>query len=174
MYVNLSINESNFANMTFILFNTTGLVNSTTTYSIQNTINWTNLIDNIYYYNVSIYDSASRFNFTPTYTIILDRTSPGVILSTPLNNTNTTDPSQNLTVNITDNVSGIKNASLYIFNSSNILINQTNRTVSGLDVTFGIIYNFLYDGIFKWFYRVTDYSNNINTTVNYTLTLDRN
>ena len=114
-----------------------------------------------------------RFNSTPTYTIILDRTSPGVILSTPLNNTNTTDPSQNLTVNITDNVSGIKNASLYIFNSSNILINQTNRTITGLDVTLGIIYNFLYDGIFKWFYRVTDYSNNINTTVNYTLTLDR-
>ena len=66
IYVNVSVTETNFANITFLLKNNTGTVNSTTYTSITLFINWTGLAYTNYSYNVSIYDLVGHFNSTVT------------------------------------------------------------------------------------------------------------
>jgi len=66
IYVNVSVIETNFKNITFLLWNTTSQVNSTTFITAIYSINWTNLAYTNYTYNVSIYDKAENFNVSST------------------------------------------------------------------------------------------------------------
>ena len=78
---NVSITEANLANFTYKLYNTTSPLNTTTYTSYPNSINWTNLIDGVYYYNVTVFDLAGNSNFTETRNITIDTTPPTVSLS---------------------------------------------------------------------------------------------
>ncbi|MBI2451559.1 hypothetical protein HYV50_00605 [Candidatus Pacearchaeota archaeon] len=71
IYVNVTFLEINFANITFLLVNDFGIVNSTTHTTEIYEINWTNLPAGNYTYNVSIYDLAGNFNSTATRKINL-------------------------------------------------------------------------------------------------------
>ena len=90
IYVNVSAVEENEANITFSLYNTTSLVNETTFTDKTRTINWTNLLDGIYYYNVSVIDYANNKNSTETRVINLDTSIPQVIIVRPENITYST------------------------------------------------------------------------------------
>jgi hypothetical protein len=83
IYVNVSITETNFANVTFILKNDISTVNESVFTTATYTINWTNLADNNYTYNVSVRDLANNLNTTVERKITLDTTAPNV--STPVN-----------------------------------------------------------------------------------------
>ena len=65
IFVNVSINETNEGNITFVLRNVTNSLN-TTTYLVGNrTINWTNLTSNaVYFWNVTTCDLANNCNTT--------------------------------------------------------------------------------------------------------------
>ncbi|MBS3064790.1 MAG: hypothetical protein J4472_03175, partial [DPANN group archaeon] len=118
-----------------------------------------------------IVDLASNKNSTETRIITLDRTAPTAVLNTPINNTYSNSASNNFTSNGTDNLSGLKNYTLTITNSSGI-VNQTSGTLTGqLSQTVGIVVN-LIDGIYKWFYNFFDFSGNSVTTNNNTLIVD--
>ncbi|MBR9704453.1 hypothetical protein GOV12_03520, partial [Candidatus Pacearchaeota archaeon] len=171
IYVNVSVNENNEANITFRLFNSTNTVNTTNYSTPVRTINWTNLPNEKYRYDVTVYDTFDRMNATELRTINLDNTNPNANLSTPLNETFTGITTQNLTVNLSDNIE-LDNATLFILNSSDSIINQTTQNLSGTTYFLGIIYEFLYDGLFQWFYRVFDISGNFIDTSNYTIRLD--
>jgi hypothetical protein len=82
VYVNVSVTETNEANITFKLHNSTGEVNTTVYSSATREINWTGLSDGVYTYNVTIVDLASNSNTTATRTIRLDNLPPNV--STPV------------------------------------------------------------------------------------------
>ena len=123
IFINVSINETNFANITFRLFNSTSEINVTTYETEILTINFTSLPNEVYTYNVTIVDQANNENTTETRTITLDNIIPDVILTSPTNNTAFTTSMINFTVFISDNIK-IKNVSLYI----NGVINQTNST----------------------------------------------
>ncbi len=71
IYVNVSFTESNFKNITFLLRDSTAIINETTFTEPTFTINWTALPLGTYYYNVSIYDSSNNFNSTETREITL-------------------------------------------------------------------------------------------------------
>ena len=79
IFVNVTATDTNNDSMTFVLFNSTGQVNSTI-YSGYgtNTINWTSLPDETYTYNVTVNDTFTNSNTTSTYTITLDITDPVV------------------------------------------------------------------------------------------------
>ncbi|MFA5857119.1 MAG: hypothetical protein WC867_07180, partial [Candidatus Pacearchaeota archaeon] len=171
IYVNVSVIETNEANITFNLYNPSGLVNSTTFSDLRREINWTGLTDSRYYYNVSVNDYTGNINTSEVRTITLDMTNPNGTLITPLNDTISNVSSQNLTVNATDNIQ-LKNVTLNIYNSTDGLINQTIRNVTGTNPIVGIVYSFLYDGIFKWFYRIADIAGNSFETQNNTITID--
>lgn len=66
IYVNVSVTESNFKNMTFTLHNDTAVINSTTFTSLTTYINWTALPYTNYTYNVNVTDLAGNTNFTAT------------------------------------------------------------------------------------------------------------
>jgi len=79
IFVNVTASDDNADDIIYLLFNSTGQVNSTIYAGYTtNTINWTNLSDGTYTYNVTINDTLSNSNITTTYTIILDTTDPTV------------------------------------------------------------------------------------------------
>lgn len=171
IYINSSIIENNYRNMTFYLYDQSGLVDSHFQNDSSRDHTFTGLDDNTYYYNFTVYDSASRVNSTQTRTILLDTKSPEGNLNTPLTNTITNTPNQNLTATFSDE-NGLVQAILYIYNSTGLVHSQIIPLVNQLSVTIGTIYNFLTDGKYQWFYQAEDIVGNKFNTTNYTITLD--
>jgi hypothetical protein len=172
LFVNVSVNETNEANITFGLFNDEGLVNNSVFFDGTRSINFTNLNDDVYYYNVTIVDFANYKNFTETRTITLDFHNPNATLLSPENETFALNATQNFTANVSDNI-GLLNATLYIFNSTGHLIYDSTVVLAGATfATVGIVYNFLSDGVFTWFYKVFDIAGNEYNTENRTITID--
>ena len=88
IYVNVSVTETNEDTITFLLYNSTyGIINSTSSTTGLRTINWTNLVDGTYYYNVTINDTAGNENATSLYKIMLDDTTPTLIVVSPTDGT---------------------------------------------------------------------------------------
>ncbi|MDO8459803.1 MAG: hypothetical protein Q7S74_01715 [Nanoarchaeota archaeon] len=121
IYVNVSVTETNDANITFALYNTTALVNSSLFTNSQRTINWTSLIDGNYSYNVTIIDLAGNRNITATRRIILDTTPPTIsnIVFSP-NGGDDVDPYKNITFNVSVSES--------VFSVSNVILQYYNGT----------------------------------------------
>lgn len=126
IYLNVSLTESNFANITFSLYNSTGTVNSTSYNTEIKEINWTSLDEGRYSYDVTVYDLAGNVNSTETREILLDTTGP-VIVITNIKNGDNIFCFQSVTADINDNGSGIDTKSVYatISNSTNTIANQT-------------------------------------------------
>ncbi len=76
IFVNVSVTETNEANVTFVLYNLSGSVNTTTRGAGNRTFNWTNLADGNYTYNVSFTDLANNKGNTSTRNVVLDTTAP--------------------------------------------------------------------------------------------------
>jgi hypothetical protein len=169
--INVSITEDNFANITYELHNLTDLVNRSFFQTMVNSTNFTNLPDTTYFYNVTVSDLASNYNWTETRSLTLDITAPNGSLLQPGNGTLTSNQSINLTANISDTI-GLSNATLIVYNSTSDLINQTTTQVSGTEAIVGIVYTFLYDDIFSWFFNVVDLAGNLFTTGNNTIIVD--
>ena len=75
--INYSTPEINFHNVTFDLYNRTGLVITRTNTSVMTYVNFTGLFQNeIYYYNVTVWDKANNTNWSETRTITLTNVAP--------------------------------------------------------------------------------------------------
>jgi hypothetical protein len=104
LFANVTITETNFQNVTFKLYNSTGLLNETTFTDSTRSINWTNLLnDNVqYWYNVSTYDVVGNFNETETrYLTLTADQPPTVTILFPENITYNVDVTQ-LNYTVTD------------------------------------------------------------------------
>ena len=84
---NVFVTEINEANITFLLYNESEQINKSTFTNVVRSINWSNLSDGNYTYNVTIVDLASNKNTTATYWITLDTTNPNGTLISPANET---------------------------------------------------------------------------------------
>lgn len=91
--------------------------NSTTYNAGTRTINWTNLANGRYWYNVIDRDIIGNQNSTETRYLTLDTNPPVVSLNLPLNNSFTNQTTINFTANISDATAGIKNATLNVYNT---------------------------------------------------------
>ena len=129
------------------------------------------MIDDIYTAKFSCMDFASNINNSMNVIFTVDVNGPNVSLITPLNATYSNNTQKNLSFSASDSV-GLKNATLYIFNSSGSLINLTNLNISGKTIITGIVYIFAYDGIFNWFYKIFDIADHQYSTQNNTITID--
>ncbi len=85
IFINTTITEINFANITFTLYNQTSLINQTIYPTQTLSINFTSLKDSIYFYNISIKDTTNNQNTTETRTIVLDTTPPTINITLPKN-----------------------------------------------------------------------------------------
>ncbi len=118
IYINVSVTEANEANITFLLYNTTGQVNSTTSAAGTRTINFTGLPDGTYTYNVTITDAVNKKNTTETRTIVLDTTAPSITLTL----SSATKTSLTITINGAE---------------GNCSVDSTNAIISGSTLTQG-------------------------------------
>lgn len=166
VFVNVSVTEVNPANITFILYNTTSLVN-TTVYSLGDlssnlSINFTSLAYGYYFYNVSVTDTANNRNQTVTRGINLtnvsltlgDTTPPVVTINSP-SSTNISLSSVTFNVTLNENGtclftldSGINNITMQ--NNANRNFNYTNSSIA--------------DGPYSVRFYCNDTSGNINST----------
>jgi len=159
-----------WSNNTLTLLNRTTMNNSA---SNPIYLNYSNLSEGIYYLNATAGDIVGETSNTSTRKIVLDRTNPNITLITPSNATITNNQTINLTANISENL-GINNATLFVYNYSNYLVNQTaivGYAEGTLTMLTGIVVN-LIDNIYSWFYSVFDFAGNLFISVNNTLIVD--
>ncbi|MDH3324246.1 MAG: hypothetical protein OEL89_01255, partial [Candidatus Peregrinibacteria bacterium] len=154
IYVNISVIELNEANITFELYNSVGFVNSTTYSTAVRTINWTNLPDNTYWYNVTVVDTVNNINSTDTRKIITDIAPPTMNVFSPINTTYDTST-------IWFNASANEVISTWIVN-----YNGTNTTLSGVNTSLEVE-----DGSYQLLLYANDSANNfgLNDSVYFTV-----
>ena len=115
VYINVSVTETNFKNITFYLYNRSYDLINRTSYTAQTfNINISNLQDEMsYFYNVTVVDKVDYENSTGTRNITIDTTPPWNITlydPTPANNTMS---DENITLNWTTNDNLDKNLACY-------------------------------------------------------------
>ena len=193
-------NNATFVGTGIGYFNVTiNNTNGTVWLSINNTnIYATNLSSNIYnvsynfssegiyeYYWTSYTNGTSNLRGSSEiryYTVNeTDKISANATLLTPANNSYVNDLNLNLTVNVSDitstlgdTESGIKNGTVFVYNSTNSLVNQTTTieyAQGTLTSTIGIVIS-LVDGVYNWFYSIFDWGGNQFITGNRTFTKD--
>ena len=170
IYANVSVNESNFANITFYLYNSAfSLVNATNYTSGIFFVNFTGLADSneVYYYNVTVWDRVSFEASTVAYRITLDNIAPGVRLDGP--GDNSWSPASQVDFYYTPSDTNIASCTLYHNASGSFAANETNSTVAnGIQDTISIS---LPDGSWQWNVFCNDSAgngafNSSNRTVN--------
>ena len=129
IFVNVSVSESNEEVIVFNLFNSShDNINSTLSSGGLREINWTGLLDGIYYYNVTVNDTRGNENSTTTYTITLDDTAPVITIVSPQNSSVYWTKIIDFNVSVSENIfetescwfslDGAANVSMGKFNSS--------------------------------------------------------
>ena len=167
IYVNVSFIEPNFANITFSLFNDTDVVNSTTFNSTIYNINWTNLQEGNYSYQINITDTLNHENATEVRTITLDKTNPLISYGTGTESSGTNFSRTNIYVNTTFTELHFANITFSLFNDTSI-INTTIFTIP----TYEINWTNLADNNYSYQINITDSANNKNFTELRTIILD--
>ncbi|MEK6811200.1 MAG: hypothetical protein AABX96_01685 [Nanoarchaeota archaeon] len=83
--VNVTASDNNLANITIYLYNSTSLINQTTSLVSPAFVNYSSLNEGIYFFNSSAYDYFGNLNNTETRNITLDFTAPWVSIISPQN-----------------------------------------------------------------------------------------
>ena len=171
-FVNVTVTETFEANITFTLYNSTALLNSTTFTSATRTINWTNLLDDWYRYNVTIVDIANNRNETTTRNITIDTTRPRIIFndtSSGETSAHYANVSRNWTfVNVTVTEANQANITFELSYTNGTVVNSTTFT----SATRTINWTNLAEGRYIYNVTITDYVNYVNTTVTRNITID--
>jgi len=107
---------------------------------------------------------------------MIDIVNPTLVLYTPLAGVHKNFTIQNLTVNVSDESSGIKNITLTVYNitaGTHVLVDQSSMSFSGrtLNVVTGMNFT-LAEGFYNWSYDVYDHKGNYNITENRSLVID--
>ena len=160
--VNVSANDANFANITLNFYNSTGLVNQTTSQASSIFSNYSGLADGNYSFNATVFDLAGNINSTETRTIRVDAGFPIITINSPQNSTYNSLP-------IVFNVSVNEDAAFcnYSLNSG------ANVSMSTLDFRVFTATNMsMTDGGYNVHYSCGDLAGNINLT-SVTFSLDR-
>ncbi|MBS3064411.1 MAG: hypothetical protein J4472_01235, partial [DPANN group archaeon] len=125
VFVNVTYSETNFANITFVLYNSTSLVNQSIYLTQIKTINWTSLPNTIYFYNVTIIDLANNRNITETRNLTLDTVNPSLTLYFPTNTIYKDLYSYNFSLNFSSTDTNLNRTSYSLNSNFNITINSS-------------------------------------------------
>ncbi len=169
--VNVSATETNLNIVNVTLFNSSINLNNTNLTTTSGVVlhNLTGLADGVYFYNVSVNDSANNRNSTlATRMVIIDATLPNVTLGVGTNANKTSLSVNSIYVNISGADRNEANVTFTLRNATAV-INETTlaidtRTINWTGLAEG---NFTYNVTFK------DNASNVNTTVTRSVVLDR-
>ncbi len=171
IFVNVSVTDLNFNNVSFYLYNGSNgaILNQTNYTGSQNFTNFTTLADGSYLYNVTVYDKANNVNYTVTRNITLDSRTPSIDYA-GATEANATAFNRNwIFINVSITETNFNNVTFAIYNgSSGAVINETNFTT----LTNNINFTALSDNNYLYNVTVRDKASNINYTVTRNITLD--
>ncbi|MGY4884739.1 MAG: hypothetical protein ACP5NZ_04140, partial [Nanobdellota archaeon] len=131
IYVDASVTEANEKNITFNLyFSNYTILNSSTYTDLRREINWTNLLEGIYYFNITVADWESHFNTTETRKTTLNFTIPNVFFVYPTEDSGTSFSRNWIYANVSvSNLNEEINISFELYNTSS-LVNKSVYTDS--------------------------------------------
>ncbi len=169
--------QSGVRNVTLYVYNASGsLLNFTNVSTNYLFLSFNPPAQGVYYFNASSCDVSNNCAWTETRNVTLDYIAPNVTIisavsggggggggggsgpKTEYSNTLT----NNFTVNLSDDRSGIRNATIFIYdNATGALINMTTVTFvpKVLNTILGIVVQ-LVEGVYKWFYQAFDFAGN--------------
>ena len=164
---NVTATDANLANITIRLFNSTGLVNSTTSASSPLFLNFTNLPDGVYFFNATALDMAGNSNSTETRNVTIDTTKPQIQYVAPTETSGTYLNRNNILTNVTATDTNFANVTTRLFNTTG-LVNATTSTTSPLFLNF----TSLSDGVYLFNSTAIDLAGNSNSTETRNVTID--
>jgi hypothetical protein len=126
--------------------------------------------DGFYIIKVTACDNNSQCSSGFSNYFEIDNTVPYGDLIDPMNNSFLSNAVINFTINAFDNGS-IGNLTLNIRYPNGTLINQQTIYTNETSGIFGIVYTFVSNGIYEWFYTIYDTAGNFFQTVIRTLTI---
>ena len=127
--INVTATDTNLANITIQLFNSSGArIRYNTTTTSPNNITYPGLADGDYTINATATDLANTINATESRTVTIDATNPGVTINSPTGITYSVD---NAAVNITLNENGTCLFSLDAGAANTTTTNLINRQFTG-------------------------------------------
>jgi len=131
IFANLSVIETNEANTSFNLYNSTEALINSSVFTGQKIMNWTSLSDGVYYYNATITDLVNKMNSTETRKIILDATAPNISLFNSTANVLNSSIA-NITLNASDATSGLSVGVFELVYPNGTALNYTPSSSNGL------------------------------------------
>lgn len=169
-------NDVLLSNITLYVWNSSGIYNNTDVKAVsgvngQTEFNLTNISYGNYNWNCLAYDHKNNFSFASSnYSLTIGQTS--VVLNSPANNLFT---NQNQTYNCsaeTESTKSLKNITFYLWNSTSLIYNLTTN-VSGTINSSIFQYNFTGEENYKWnCLAYNNLSESALADANYTVTYD--
>ncbi|MBI2046895.1 hypothetical protein HYT26_01895, partial [Candidatus Pacearchaeota archaeon] len=160
IYANVTaFNDTNFANATFTLWNLSAVVNSTAFAAATYSINWTNLQDTNYTYEVNVTDIVNHVNSTGLRKILLDTAYPLISYGAGTNASGINVSRTWIYVNVSMTETNFRNITFRLFNST-----ANANTTTYATNTFFINFTGLAQENYTYNVTITDTANNMNTT----------
>ena len=167
--VNVSSSDINLLNITIRLYNSSNsLINSTAIGTSPYFVNFTNLADGQYYFNATAYDLAGNQNSTETRNVSIDKVIPVINFVPPTDISGTLVNRSYALANVTATDANLANITVFLYNSSNTLVNSSTGTTSPLFANF----SGLFQGIYYFNATAYDLGGNSNSTETRNVTID--
>ncbi|MEK7067192.1 MAG: hypothetical protein AAB950_00100, partial [Patescibacteria group bacterium] len=157
IYANVSVSETNEANITFRLYNDTAEINTSVYSTAIRTINWTGLSDGNYSYNASVRDASGNSNVTETRIITIDTNVPTFVNASRQNVLAGTVA--NLSVSVRDVGVGLNGAFARVRYPNGSYLNFTMTSSTGIGAghgTFNLTINLTGAGDYDVNYTIND------------------
>ncbi|MEK6858737.1 MAG: PRC-barrel domain-containing protein [Nanoarchaeota archaeon] len=164
IYVDISASDANEQNIVFSLFNATSLVDRSQFGAGARAINWTNLANGVYFYNVTINDTLGNANWTETRNHTVDNVAPLVDALVPVADTTfALNGSIEIGVNVSDAHSFVSSVIASLAYPNGTFVNLSLENVQGVkyNATFVVPYLF---GRYNVSFYANDSLGNVNTT----------
>jgi hypothetical protein len=136
IFINTSIVDDDFKNVTYYLYKGNSLVNTTSFTEKTESINFTSLTDGVYYYNLTSYNTFENKGISSTRNITLDTTYPQITYVSPTLLNNSFTENDYIIVNVSANELNVNSTRFMLYSSTMSLVRNelfTNNT---------FIYNF--------------------------------
>ncbi len=165
--VNVTAADANLQAIAVRLYNSShSQINSSTTLSSPNFINFSGLAEGVYYFNASANDSSGNSNATATREIIIDTTRPLISFGAATENSGEVLANASLFVNISLTESNFANITFSLYNSLGVF----NRTAFATQTT-SFSWTRIPAGVYTYEVNATDSANNKNGTGSRRITL---
>ncbi len=171
--VNVSASDANFANLTVLVYNSTGLYASATTPATSFYNNWTGLADDIYYWNATAYDTVGKFSYTETRNVTIDTVAPVITLYTPASDDVRGPKPVSIFTSFkaVDAVASTMACNIYTYNASSGLLYNSTAASATNNVKWNVTYTYNYTGGYTWYVNCTDYVSNLGTSATWNFTV---